>query len=162
MIDVFERRLEGLKYELPTDSSSLASFVLNKEKETQFIQNQLATLRTIGEVPKFDIGPTEPSSKVSPGFGATPIRNWPTPFYFGGVTTPNPSVFFPDQTPQTSKPFDIAQVLREYLKNKQKQKEEEIAKQKAQEAEEKAEAERKKSKTSSTRSRHFINVFRAY
>ncbi|CDP17145.1 unnamed protein product [Coffea canephora] len=116
MIKVLEERLEGLKYELPSNSSSLANFVLNKEKETQFIQNQIATLRTIGEVPKFDIGPSEPVTKVSPGFGATPIRNWPTPFYFGGVTTPNPSVFFPDQPQQSSKPFDIAQVLKRKAK----------------------------------------------
>ena len=75
MIKVLEERLEGLKYELPSNSSPLANFVLNKEKETQFIQNQIATLRTTGEVPKFDIGPMESASKVSPGYGATPIRN---------------------------------------------------------------------------------------
>ena len=104
----------------------MANFVLNQKKETHFIKNQIETLRTTGEIPKFDVGPIEPFvPKISPGFGATPIRNWPTPFYFGGVTTPNPSIFFPSQQEQTPPPFNIAKVLREYRKNKQKQKDEE-------------------------------------
>ena len=113
-------------YELPSHSSSLANFVLNLEKETHFIKNQIETLRTTGKVPDFDVGPIEPPvPKVSPGFGATPIRNWPNLFYFGGVTTPNPSVFFPTQQEQTPPPFDIAKVLQEYRKNKQKKRDEE-------------------------------------
>ena len=45
MIDVFQKRLEGLKYEIPTDSSSLASFILNRKgnsiysKSTCYIKN---------------------------------------------------------------------------------------------------------------------------
>ena len=115
MISVLERRLASIKFDSPLNASSLANFVLNQEKETAFLQKQIATLKTTGEVPKYDVGPAEPPPQVSSGFGAIPLRNWPTPFYFGNVTTPNPSVFFPDQSPPTSKkPWDIAEVLREY------------------------------------------------
>ena len=129
---------------MPTNSSSLAEFILNKEKETKFIQDQLHVLHTTGEVPKFDLGPATPPPKVSPAFGATPIRNWPTPFYFGSVTTPSPSVFFPDQQPQVSKPFDIGEVLREYRRNKQIQKDAEKARKLAEKEQKQAEEERKR------------------
>ena len=51
MINVLEKRLENLKYELLSHSSSLANFVANQEKETKFIRNQIETLRTTGETP---------------------------------------------------------------------------------------------------------------
>ena len=54
-------------------------------------------LRTTGEVSTYDNRPaTPPHPKVSSIFGATPLRNWPTPFYFGGVTIPSLSMFFPE------------------------------------------------------------------
>ncbi|CDP21296.1 unnamed protein product, partial [Coffea canephora] len=60
MISVLERRLASIKYDSPANSSSLANFVLNQEKETKFLQKQIATLKETGEVPKYDIGPFEP------------------------------------------------------------------------------------------------------
>ena len=144
VINVFERRLEDLKYIMPTSSFSLDEFILNKEKETKFIQDQLHVLRTTGEVPKFDLGPATPPPKVSPAFGATPIRNWPITFYFGNVTTPSPSAFFPDQQQPASKPFDIGEVLREYRRNKQIQKDAEEARKFAEKEERQAEKERKR------------------
>ncbi|CDP21822.1 unnamed protein product [Coffea canephora] len=105
MIRVLEQRLASIKYDSPANSSSLANFVLNQEKETKFLQRQIATLKETGDVPKYDIGPFEPPPQVSLGFGAIPLRNWPTPFYFGNVTTPNPSVFFPDQPQPVTTPL---------------------------------------------------------
>ena len=55
MIEVLEKTLENLKYELLSYSSSLANFVLNQEKKTRFIKNQIETLKTTSEVPKFDV-----------------------------------------------------------------------------------------------------------
>ena len=55
MIEVLEKMLENLKYELPSHFSSLANFVLNQEKKTRFIKNQIETLKTTSEVPKFDV-----------------------------------------------------------------------------------------------------------
>ena len=68
MISVLEKRLASLKYDSPLNASSLANFVLNQEKETTFLQKQIATLKTTGEIPKYDIGPSEPSPRVSSGF----------------------------------------------------------------------------------------------
>ncbi|CDP20491.1 unnamed protein product [Coffea canephora] len=144
MIEVFEKRLQELKYIMPTDPSMLVDFILNKEKETKFIQDQLHILKTTGQVPVYDVGPSTPLSKVSSMYGAVPLRNWPTPFYFGGVSTPSPSLYFSEQQPQVSKPFDIAATLREYRKNKQIQKDAEIAKEMARKEQKKAEAERER------------------
>ena len=41
MINVLEKRLESLKYNMPTTSSSLANFVLSREKETKFFKTKL-------------------------------------------------------------------------------------------------------------------------
>ena len=144
MIEVFEKRLQELKYIMPTDPSTLADFILNKEKETKFIQDQLHVLKTTSQVPTYDVGPSTPLSKVSSMYGAVPLRNWPTPFYFGGVSTPSPSLYFPEPQPQATKPFDIAATLREYRRNKQIQKDAEIAKRMADREQRKAEAERER------------------
>ena len=103
MISILEQRLASIKYDSPTNSSSLANFVLNQEKETKFLQRQIATLKETCEIPKYNIGPSEPPPQVSSRFGAIPLRDWPTSFYFGNVTTPNLSVFFPDQPQPASK-----------------------------------------------------------
>lgn len=145
MISVLERRLASLKYDSPLNASSLANFVLSQEKETAFLQKQIATLKTTGEIPKYDVGPSEPPSQVSLGFGAIPLRNWPTPFYFAPVTTPNPSVFFPDQPqPISQKPWDIAEVLREYRRKKKAQAKKEKEEQKIEAQQKRQEEERQR------------------
>ncbi|CDP21971.1 unnamed protein product, partial [Coffea canephora] len=75
MIEVFEKRLQELKYIMPSDPSTLADFILNKEKETKFIQDQLHVLKTTGQVPTYDVGPSSPLSRVSSMYGAVPLRN---------------------------------------------------------------------------------------
>ncbi|CDP16520.1 unnamed protein product [Coffea canephora] len=114
MIEVFEKRLQELKYIIPSDPSTLADFVLNQEKETKFIKDQVYVLKTTGQVPTYDVGPSTPLPKVSSMYGAVPFRNWPTPFYFGGVSVPSPSLYFTESQPQATKPFDIAATLRKY------------------------------------------------
>ena len=101
-------------------------------------------MKETGEVPKYDVGPSEPPPQVSSGFGAIPLRNWPTPFYFGNVTTPNHSVFFPDQPQPVSTPWDIAKVLREYRRNKKAQAKKEKENQNAEAEQKKQEEERQR------------------
>ena len=62
----WKKRLENLKYNLPTHSSSLVKFVENQEKEAKFIKNQIESLKATGEVPKYSGTFELPPPTVSP------------------------------------------------------------------------------------------------
>ncbi|CDP18016.1 unnamed protein product [Coffea canephora] len=98
-----------------TQRTNLADEVLNWQIENSLVQNiALTTIHhNVSEVHK---KVNHIDTTVSSGFGTIPLRNWPTPFYFGNITTPNPSVFFPDQPQPASKPFDIAAIEAEQRK----------------------------------------------